>query len=111
MSRKNSWKYQGMDPDGRFYGDTLTVWWNPVQDAAKYLVKIDQCNDTIECRTVVDRAWNSTKLQMTSEEKFGICSFYHLEVIQETATHDMIWINWLLGALFCLGGMPENNCR
>lgn len=69
-----------MDPDGRFYGDTLTVWWNPVQDAAKYLVKIDQCNDTIECRTVVDRAWNSTKLQMTSEEKFGICSFYHLEV-------------------------------
>lgn len=69
-----------MDPDGSFQGNTLSVWWKPVQMASRYLVTIEQCNSTTQCRTVIDLPVNETSMEMTSAEKFGPCTFYTLKV-------------------------------
>ncbi len=73
-----------MDPAGEFQGDTLHAWWNPVPLAARYLVVVEQCLDAKQCKTVVDLpVENDTSLELTSNEKFGPCTFYTLKVIAE----------------------------
>ena len=69
-----------MDPNGKFNGNTITVEWNPVESAVKYLVKIEQCQND-PCKPVFDEiVTNTTKLEMTDQDKFGPCTFYSLQV-------------------------------
>ena len=71
-----------MDPDGNFDGNTITVKWNPVELAVKYLVRIEQCQ-TEPCQPVYDEIitnTNTTRLEMTDQDKFGPCTFYSLQV-------------------------------
>ena len=77
-----------MDPEGEFYGDTLICKWNnPVGSRGgstgspdQYIVVIEQCNRTSQCKEVVNAKVNSTTFEMTSAEKFGPCTFYTLKV-------------------------------
>jgi len=74
-----------MDPDGSFDGNTITVKWNPVELAVKYFVRIEQCQ-TEPCQPVYDEVitnTNTTRLEMTDQDKFGPCTFYSLQVIAE----------------------------
>lgn len=79
-----------MEPNGIFSGNTLSVWWEPVPSASRYLLIIEQCNDSRECRKVVDVFVNETRLDMTSEDHFGPCTFYTLQVMaQDSFGHRM----------------------
>ena len=78
-----------MDPEGVFggsHGDTLSLWWKPVKRAARYWVVVEKC-DALQsqdsCPPVVDLYVNSTHWDMTSEDKFGACTFYHLKVVAQ----------------------------
>lgn len=73
-----------MDPEGVFggiHGDTLSLWWKAVRRAVRYWVVVEKCpQEEQACHPVADLYVNSTRWDMTSEEKFGACTFYHLKV-------------------------------
>ena len=72
-----------MDPEGSFggqHGHTLSLWWKSVKRAARYSVVVEKCQDHSQCQPVVDLYVNATQWEMTSESKFGPCTFYHLKV-------------------------------
>lgn len=73
-----------MDPDGAFggvHGDTLSLWWKAVRRAVRYWVVVEKCPPEEQaCHPVADLFVNSTSWELTSEEKFGACTFYHLKV-------------------------------
>ena len=82
-----------MDPDGKFKGDMLSVWWRPVADAQKYSVQIDQCLESNMCQTVYDTlVTNSsvTNLEETSSDSFGACTVYHLKIMAFDANDSRI---------------------
>ncbi len=72
-----------MNPDGKFTGDTVSVWWRPVANAVRYSVKIEQCQqDNNQCHEVfATSVVNNTRLEETSASGFGDCTIYHLKIV------------------------------
>ena len=70
-----------MEAHGAIHGNTLTIQWTAIKLAVKYLVTVEQCNDTSTCEQVFNQdVFNTTFLEVTSAEKFGPCTFYTLKV-------------------------------
>ena len=72
-----------------FYDDTLTLQWDHVDDANTYLVIIEQCVEVEahkNCRKVLEQFFNKTRFEITSNDKFGLCAVYKLQVRQISTT-------------------------